>query len=263
MAAPYPQVVLFGDSLFQGASALQDGFSFQAALQAHCIRRYDVINRGYSGYNTSQALKALPEIFPAGGGPKLAYLIVLLGANDAALEVPENSQHVDVDKYEEYLTAIVTHPHITAHAGVKILLVTPPPLDEMRVAELDVAAGYPHALRRARISAAYAEAARRVAAAAAAAPGGGIVLIDLWKALMDVAVAKTPGFDASLGGMLGDPACGQRGHLEHLLPDGLHMSGEAYRIFFDAVLPHVGPEHPGLTTEGWVFPEWRTAPWLR
>lgn len=30
---PYNQIVLFGDSLFQGASDVQDGFSFQAAVQ--------------------------------------------------------------------------------------------------------------------------------------------------------------------------------------------------------------------------------------
>jgi hypothetical protein len=30
---PYTQVVLFGDSLLQGASQVQDGFSFQGALQ--------------------------------------------------------------------------------------------------------------------------------------------------------------------------------------------------------------------------------------
>ena len=31
---PWPQVVLFGDSLFQFSTALQDGFSFHGALQA-------------------------------------------------------------------------------------------------------------------------------------------------------------------------------------------------------------------------------------
>lgn len=31
--APYPQVVLFGDSLFEGSVDAQDGFSFYATLQ--------------------------------------------------------------------------------------------------------------------------------------------------------------------------------------------------------------------------------------
>lgn len=35
---PYPQIVLLGDSLLQFSVDLQDGFSFQAALQTRMIR---------------------------------------------------------------------------------------------------------------------------------------------------------------------------------------------------------------------------------
>jgi len=168
----------------------------------------------------------------------------------------EDNQHVELDEYKANLIKIVTHPHIKSH-NATILLITPPPLDEIRITEVDLEAGKPHAARQAKISASYAEAAREVAREVP-----GIVLVDLWKAMMDVAVSKTPSFDASAGVLLGDPAGGQRGYLEHLLPDGLHMNGEAYKIFFDAVLPHIKPEHPNLTTDGYVFPAWRDAPWL-
>lgn len=81
---------------------------------------------------------------------------------------------------------------------------------------------------------------------------------------MDRAVAKTPGFDAAGGGgTLGDPDGGVRGYLEHLLPDGLHMSGEAYGVFFDLVRAHVGSEWAGAAEEervGYVLPDWRVAP---
>lgn len=41
------------------------------------MRRYDVINRGCGGYNTSQSLLALPQFFqpPSEKGPKMAYLV--------------------------------------------------------------------------------------------------------------------------------------------------------------------------------------------
>jgi len=257
MAAAYPQVVLLGDSLFQGASDLLDGFSFQAALQHQCIRRFDVINRGFSGYNTSQALKALPEIFPAPSseGPNLAFLLVLFGANDAALYTEVENQHVDLGDFTANLRHIITHPHITAHRP-RVILVTPPPLDEIHATRLDLEKGMPYAKRQAKISALYAEAVRKVAGEV-----DGVVLVDLWKAIMDVAVAKTPGFDAS-SGSLGDPSSGTRGYLEKLLPDGLHMNGEAYRIFYDAVAPHVGLEESPADGHVSVFPEWRVAPWL-
>lgn len=46
-------------------------------LSADVNRRFDVVNRGLSGYNTSQALKALPQIFTPlkDGGPKIQYLV--------------------------------------------------------------------------------------------------------------------------------------------------------------------------------------------
>lgn len=81
---------------------------------------------------------------------------------------------------------------------------------------------------------------------------------------MDYAISKTPGFERSKGN-LGDPETGERGHLESLLPDGLHLSAEAYRVFYDVVKPHLGQEWEGTKDEervGYVLPDWRVAPWL-
>ncbi|KAI1457268.1 SGNH hydrolase [Annulohypoxylon moriforme] len=247
MAKPYNQVVLFGDSLFQQSSAVQDGFSFQGALQDHCIRHLDVVNRGFSGWNTKNALEYLPQIFlpPSPSNPKIEYLLVLLGANDACLPVPTNTQGVPIDQYKKNLIKILNHDHIKAH-NPKILLVTPPPIDEIRITELDLAAGHAQAVRQAAVSASFSETARKVAAEIP-----GVVLIDLQKAILEKAVSLTADFDAS-GPPLGYPK-GKRGALEQLLPDGLHMSGVAYKAFFDIVRPHIGPFPEGQT----VFPEWR------
>lgn len=48
-------------------------------LPPEVLRRFDVVNRGLSGYNTSNALKLLPQIIspPGPGVPKLAYLVSL------------------------------------------------------------------------------------------------------------------------------------------------------------------------------------------
>lgn len=130
----------------------------------------------------------------------------------------------------------------------------------MRVTVLDKGNGHATAVRQTKNSAAYSEAARQVAA-----ENAGVTLIDLQKALMDRAIEMTPEFDPSKGHALGDPACGMRGYLEHLLPDGLHLSAEAYRIFYELVRPHVGAEWAGTKDEdkvGFVLPDWRDAPWL-
>ena len=182
---------------------------------------------------------------------------ILFGANDACVPLPTNFQHVPINKYKANLVRILTHPNIVAHKP-KIFLVTPPPLDEIRVTELDLACGHPSAMRHAKNSAAYSAAVRDVAAEQ------GVTLIDLCKAIMDEAIAKTPGFDPTTG-VLGDPETGVRGYLERLLPDGLHLSAEGYRIFYDLVRPHLGFEWAGTDdapNAGFVLPEWRVAPWL-
>lgn len=163
-----------------------------------------------------------------------------------------------MDKYKANLKRIITHPNIMAH-NPKIFLITPPPLDQIRITQLDLAIGHPSATRYTKISAQYSEAVRQVAA-----ESPGVVLVDLFKALMDVAIAKTPGFDPN-GPPLGDPQGGVRGYLEKLLPDGLHLSSESYRIFYDIVRPHIGSEWAGTRDEdrvAYVLPDWRVAPWL-
>lgn len=185
--------------------------------------------------------------------------LVLLGANDAALEVPVDNQGLPLDQYRANLHRILTHPRVTAH-GAKILLVTPPPLDEIRTTELD---GPKHgqSLRRTARSAAYSQAAREVAAAVP-----GTVLVDLHRALMEVAVAKTPGWGAGAGAgagaaVLGSLESGERGYLANLLPDGLHLSGEAYRVLWDLVRGELDVPAPGEGTAGYAYPAWTVAPW--
>ncbi|KAF4968231.1 hypothetical protein FSARC_4322 [Fusarium sarcochroum] len=256
MASTVPQVVLFGDSLFQQSSDLQEGFSFQAALQSDFIRRLDIVNRGYSGFNTDIALSYLPEIFPerTASSPKMDYLVLLFGANDAVLKDAITKQHVPIDRYKENLTKIINHPRITAHKP-QILLVTPPPLDEIKTTPRSIENGHRGAVRTSAVSAAYAEVARQVAQA-----NPGVQIVDLWKAQMDKAISLTPGDYTTGGPWLGSPENGKQGGLDALLHDGLHMSGAGYRVFYEALTPFIGKEWHGLPGDdrrGFVIPDWR------
>lgn len=180
--------------------------------------------------------------------------VILLGANDAVLPLPGTWQHVPLEKYGENLSAIITHPRIQAH-NPKILLVTPPPLDEIKAGEEDRKEGFPEPIRRAAVTAKYAQKARDVAA-----KHDNVTLIDLNKAIMDKAIELVPG-DYEPGGPLpGTPENGKRGGLEKLLLDGLHLGGLAYQVFYDILSPHVGPEWENLPVTdrtGYVFPDWR------
>lgn len=177
----------------------------------------------------------------------------MFGANDAVLPLPTTSQHVPIDEYKRNLTTIITHPHIQAHQPT-ILLVTPPPVDEMKLTKLNTAEGHASAIRSFATSASYSEMAREVAR-----ENAGVILVDLWKALMEAAIALTPEDYQAGGPWLGSPENGKAGGLDHLLPDGLHMNGDAYRVLYEQIWPHIGREWsdvPGRNSTGFLFPDW-------
>ncbi|KAH7140479.1 SGNH hydrolase-type esterase domain-containing protein, partial [Dactylonectria estremocensis] len=231
----YPQLVLFGDSLLQGSVDIQSGFSFQATLQTRLIRRLDVLNRGFAGWNTKNALEYLPKIFPEPNdlSPKLDYLIILLGANDAIVPHPESTRDVPVHQYKDNLTRIISHAHIKSH-NPKILLVTPPPVDETKLNSLG------HEPRTVAHTALYAEAVRQVVE-----ENPEVVLIDLWKAVMDKAAPS----HVNAHSLPGSP----EGDFNRLFTDGLHMNGEAYRLFYDLATPHI----PEGESSQYIYPDWR------
>nr|POE86433.1 gdsl esterase/lipase [Quercus suber] len=160
----YDQFILFGDSLLQLSLDQQHGFAFTAQL-AHgtsdelltdpppslpprtsircCprpligfpdyVRKLDVVNRGFNGYTSAQALRILPGVVPPPGVARVRVLLVLFGANDACPPGYLTGQHVPLAQYGENLKAMVRHEAVRAQPGMKVLLVTPPPIDEWRV----------------------------------------------------------------------------------------------------------------------------------
>lgn len=94
------------------------------------------------------ALSILPRIFPSPeqGCVRLVVIIlseltnamnqivnlkqsIFFGANDISL--PETTgQHVPLHVFEDNLRRLVKHPKIQAHENIKVLLITPPPIDQ-------------------------------------------------------------------------------------------------------------------------------------
>jgi len=120
----YDKFLLFGDSITQGGCD-QSGFAFAAALQHDYARRLDVVNRGFSGYNTANAVVILPSIIQPPTNSNIRLITVFFGANDAVIE--GFPQHVPFEEYCRNLKQILTHSVVTAHCP-KILLINPPPI---------------------------------------------------------------------------------------------------------------------------------------
>ncbi|KAF4739774.1 isoamyl acetate-hydrolyzing esterase, variant 2, partial [Perkinsus olseni] len=108
------RILLLGDSITQQSFSGVDGWA--GLLADRYQRRADIINRGYSGYNTPMTLEVSRHIFKDGsphmaGGP-LLLVVIFLGANDSQLPGMVNSsgsesKHVPVEKFRSALEEIV------------------------------------------------------------------------------------------------------------------------------------------------------------
>jgi len=144
-----PSILLFGDSLTQQAFGHQsDGkfvtrFGWASLLASTYTRRVDVVNRGFSGYNTRHALGILStSVYPVLEQKNILFCTIFLGANDAAL--PGSRQHVPVEEYQKNVEEIVSKILETYNGkkrdrdgnasnsskSLPIILMTPPPVHE-------------------------------------------------------------------------------------------------------------------------------------
>eukprot|EP01137_Pigoraptor_chileana_P026651 Opistho-2@8293 len=129
MAGEMKRIVLFGDSITQGAMDTNiDGWGAQLA---HIYqRKYDIVVRGYSGYNTRWAKVMLPRVVPRTEQPTAAF-VVFFGANDSAMKGVSNHQDVPVDEFKANLREIAAYAVDTLGVPIaNVVIVTPPRVDE-------------------------------------------------------------------------------------------------------------------------------------
>lgn len=175
-------------------------------------------------------------------------------------------QHVPLDKYTENLKAIAQSPQVKKQSP-KILIITPPPVNEYQLEAFDASGGVPHPSRTAARTKTYADSARAVASEL------GVPCVDLWTALMKAAgwvegqplvgsreVPNSP----ALASFFTDGMFELTGYIHrrakwHL---GLHFTGCGYRIMYDTVMQSVKSNWPDLLPEAlpMVFEHWQTAP---
>ena len=126
---PRVKVLCFGDSITQlGTDPYLLGWT--SLLSQAYARRIDVVNRGLSGYNTTWALEALKHIIEEWKPNSPSLITIFFGANDAALENGNcRKQHVPVAIYKSNLETIIKSLR-EAFLGCKIILISPPPVNE-------------------------------------------------------------------------------------------------------------------------------------
>ncbi|KAF2862336.1 GDSL Lipase/Acylhydrolase, partial [Piedraia hortae CBS 480.64] len=255
------QIVLFGDSLTQQSfsQVSPDGsppFGFGAALANAYVRRLDVINRGLSGYNTDQALQCLDQCIPNESRARTKLMTILFGSNDCRIAgSPGTPQTVEVDKFRLNLSNICSQFVNGSHRKIRVVLITPPPIDERKLHRCDMEI-FPHLrrdeLRRtAENTAKYAQVVRDVGRA------NNIPVLDLWRAFG--ARAGYAGDDNSMGSMKRPT----NAVLQSMFNDGLHLSGAGNKVVFDELMALIEAKFPDLMPEKLPMaqPAWDDKTW--
>ncbi|KAK1020427.1 hypothetical protein LTS16_027023, partial [Friedmanniomyces endolithicus] len=252
--------VLFGDSILQQSFSQNVSFAFGAALTDIYSRRLDVLNRGLSGYNTRQALRAQPLCLPLPEKASMRFLLIMFGANDSRIQNSPGGpeQHVRIEDFTFNLRHMVQHPCVKAHGDdVHIILVTTPPIDERKCLRADQEK-YPklgQTLRRtAANTALYAQAIRDLGEELQ------IPVLDIHRSML--AHAGHDHLTAPLPGSMDRPTDPT---LQSFLTDGLHFSGEGYRLLYGELMtlieqnwPESMPDRLPLMLPAWDFqPTWK------
>ncbi|KAJ6028054.1 GDSL Lipase/Acylhydrolase family protein [Penicillium herquei] len=245
MGKPYDQFILFGDSITQMSNDMQLGFGLQPALQDAYSRKLDVINRGFGGYNTDHALNVLPRFFPSPEVANVRFMTIFFGANDSC--VPGQSQHIPIPQFKENLKALAKHPAVLAQGpDLRIIFITPPPVNEYQLEGFDNGKNYNHPSRTAALAKAYGEAVKEVGTDL------GIPTADIWTSFM-----------TSVGWGEGQPLIGSRDLPQNdafaaLFVDGLHLTGAGYRLVFAEVLKVIEANWPAQSPSAlpMVYPAW-------
>ena len=137
---------------------------------------------------------------------------VFFGANDACLPGSSSKQCCPLPEYVQNLKDIVTHPTVTAH-NPRIILITPPPINEYKLEAADREKGYVEARRSAENTRMYATACREVGEEL------GIAVLDFWSIVM----AKTGWSD-------GEPLAGSRKAMRSRVLGDLFIDGISIQI---------------------------------
>ncbi|EIW69193.1 hypothetical protein TREMEDRAFT_31374 [Tremella mesenterica DSM 1558] len=230
-------ILLFGDSLTQAWSP----GSLAQRMAEHYLRRLDIVNRGYGGYNSDWASPVFEQIFTkasvreAGQSQAVRMITIWFGANDAVL--PGQRQHVPLDRYKTNLSKLISLIRSPASEWyspqTKIILINPPPIIEtawhlsslQKWRDFGSKGDPPTPNRDRRVTKQYAEACVEVAKAE------GVDVIDFWNTLVQRAGGEEP---------------------ERLAPffyDGLHLTAEGYKVLFEALKGLINSKYPELNPE--------------
>ena len=212
----FKQILAFGDSLTQlGSDTATAGWVAQA--QNLCSGKVDILNRGFSGYTTRYCKLVLPQLTV--DWSNIIFVTVFLGTNDAELPDDPDTGNVPISEFTANLREIVKYVLERGVPADRIILITPPPVNEVKWLEL-----YKRKVRSNELTKIYTETVVAVAAES------GTHIVQLYSKIM--AMPNWTSF----------------------LIDGLHLSQDGNQLLFEEVSKIVSPVIDKMPP---CFPTWR------
>ncbi|OMJ18191.1 Isoamyl acetate-hydrolyzing esterase 1-like protein [Smittium culicis] len=285
-------IIAFGDSITQfGQIPELNGWVSQ--LGNLYIRRLDVLNRGFSGYNTISGGVIFPRLFPTTSEKatpakvsfpetevynsveelavradqefgfekklesKIKLVIIFLGANDSCFSGTQ--QHVPLIEFKRNIESMITllrDPSSEKYSpGTNIVLITPPPISEVMWEKTLAGVGV-YEVSRSNLSVKeYANAVVEVG------KKHGIPAIDAWTALMDeIKAMREERFKSAKLDDLRAQSYSDASHgFEELLIDGLHLTKRGNDKVFKMLTDIIDEQIPELRCDniGELMPDWK------
>ncbi|KZO97776.1 SGNH hydrolase [Calocera viscosa TUFC12733] len=218
-------ILLLGDSITQQGT-MAGGYS-QVLSQAY-IRKLDVVNRGYGGYNSRflyEVVKQMAVEEGTKGLSKVALVTLFIGANDSTDAVMNPRQHVALPLYKEKVKAILA----LFPATVAKILIAPPPSQPDRFSKL---IGQVSPDRSNEVTKQYADAIVEVGLEI------GVPVVNLFTEFTKIPESEW----------------------DRLFSDGLHLTAAGYEILSSALASLIKTKYPALDPDAlpMVFPDWQS-----
>ncbi|KAJ2427207.1 isoamyl acetate-hydrolyzing esterase [Coemansia sp. RSA 2524] len=223
----YDTLLAFGDSITQfGSNPNISGFVLH--LSGYYSRRMDVLNRGFSGYNTRDALRVASHVFPRSKGMLAPY-----------------SQHVPLDEFYENLHKLVMllrDPNSDYYSpDTRIVFITPPAVGDRMIEDVAGRNGYAPD-RKNSVTKLYADAVKKVARK------HDLPVVDIWTAIEDLVhgSASTDSPDCKTESNIAEhdvpteeaSVSPFEGYEKYLL-DGLHLNRSGNELLFKLIVSEI------------------------
>ena len=131
----WKKLIILGDSNTQ--YGFGEDSKWVSYLSNSLQRKCDIINRGFSGYNTDNIKSFLPDILQDFDADSVCGVILMLGSNDST-KSSNKIQHVPLERFKANLHYIIDYLIEFFNSREKIILISPPRICDSKWREISL-----------------------------------------------------------------------------------------------------------------------------